>query len=182
MSKRTTAIMCFSIMFLVLMGYPTGSFSEVSVNIGINVPLPQVVMPGPPPAVVIHRPPSVVVIPGTYVYYASDVNVDIFFYQGYWYRPHQGHWYRATGYNGPWTYTSPRKVPGVLFGLPEDFRHSPSRHQYISHEQLNKNWRTWEREKHWDKHEYANERREIRRGEYREDKQHRDRGERHDRD
>ena len=173
MSKRKTAIIFFGIMLFVSIGYASKSFAEVNVNIGINVPLPQLVIPAPPP---------VVVIPGTYVYYAPDVNVDIFFYQGYWYRPHHGHWYRARGYNGPWDYTAPRKVPGVLFGLPQDFRHSPSRHQYIAHEHLKNNWRTWEREKHWDKHEYAHEKREIRNSEYREDKHKGGKGKKHDRD
>ena len=71
-------------------------------------------------------------------------------------------------------------VPGVLFGLPHDFRHSTPRHRYITHEQLKKNWKAWEREKHWDKPEYAHERREIRGEEHREDKHHRDKRKGHD--
>jgi len=182
MSKRITAIIFLGIMFFISMGYPTKSFSEVNIDIGINVPLPQVVIPAHPPVVVIHEPPPVVVIPRTYVYYTPDVDVDIFFYHGHWYRPHHGHWYRATAYNGPWAYTAPDKVPGVLFGLPADFRHSPSRHQYIAHEQLKKNWKAWEKDKHWDKYEYANETREMRGGEKREDKHRKGKGKGHDRD
>jgi hypothetical protein len=181
MSKRTTAIIFFGIMFT-SMSYPDGSFAEVNIDIGINVPLPQVVIPAPPPVVVLHEPPPVVVIPRTYVYYTPDVDVDIFFYHGYWYQPHHGHWYRAKGYSGPWAYIAPDKVPGVLFGLPPDFRHSPYRHQYIAHEQLKKNWKAWEKEKHWDKYEYADDRRETRSGEHREDKHHRDKGKKHDQD
>jgi hypothetical protein len=166
MAKKAVIIMFLGFMFLTLLGYSSRSFAEVSIGIEINIP-------GPPPPLVIHRPPPVVVIPRTYVYYPPDVEVDIFFYQGHWYRPHDGHWYRATGYNGPWGYVAPREVPGVLFGLPPDFRHHRSRDRYIAHEELRKNWNTWEREKHWDKNGRGHETKKVRSREEREDRHHR---------
>jgi hypothetical protein len=152
---RTRAILTFfaGIMFITLMGYSQESSARVSVNIGIGVPaLPQVV---------IHQPPPVVVIPGTYVYFAPDVGVDMFFYHGYWYRPQYGHWYRARGYNGPWDNIRSSIVPYGVRHLPPDF-HNRVRHQErIRHVDLQRNWKTWERRKHWDRQDYRHEARDV---------------------
>jgi hypothetical protein len=64
----------------------------VNVNVNIGVPLPQVV---------VAAPPEMAVIPGTYVYIATDVNADLMFYRNNWYRPHGGGWYVSLNYNGP---------------------------------------------------------------------------------
>jgi hypothetical protein len=85
MRTKKTIVMFIGIIFVMVTGYSNQSSAEVNVNIGIGVPLPHVV---------IHSPPPVVVIPGTYAYFAPDVGVEIFFYHGYWYRPHHGYWYR----------------------------------------------------------------------------------------
>ncbi len=127
-------------MFLVfgLLSPATGN-AEVSVN--INIPLPGLVIPAPPP---------LIVIPGTYVYYPPDVDVDIFFYHGYWYRPYRGGWYIANGYNGPWRTVGPRFVPRALFKVPPAFRRMPPGHERMPYGMVQKNWRGWERERHWD--------------------------------
>lgn len=144
--KETSSVVLFLvILILTFIGYPNHGIAGVEVNIGVNF--------GPPPPVVIPAPPPVVVIPETYVYFVPDVEVEILFYQGYWYRPHQGRWHRATGYNGPWVYVEPARVPAVLVHLPPTYRHVPPGHQRIPHGQLVKNWKTWEKEKHWDKHQ-----------------------------
>ena len=157
MPKRAIIIVFLGTMFLICLGYSTPSFAEVSIDIGIGIP-------APPPPIVIHRPPPVVVIPKTYVYYPPDVEADIFFYHGYWYRPHHGHWYRSRGYDGQWVYIGPREVPGVLFGLPPDYRHHGHGGRYIAHDDLGRHWESWERERHWDNdrhgHEKARDQRE----------------------
>jgi len=118
---RTKAIpdTFIGILFVTMMIYAPVSSAEVNVSIGIGVPAPVVFIPAPPP-VVIHAPPPVVVIPGTYVYFAPDIGVDIFFYHGYWYRPHRGHWYRARGYDGPWDNIRRSRVPHVVRDFPPD--------------------------------------------------------------
>ncbi len=118
---------------------PAKSIGEVNVN--INIPLPGLVIPAPP---------ALVVVPGTYVYYPPDVDVDIFFYHGYWYRPYRGGWYTANGYNGPWRSVGPRGVPRALVSVPPTFRHMPPGHERMPYGQVKKNWRTWENERHWD--------------------------------
>ncbi len=118
--------------------------SNAEVNVNINIPLP---------GLVISAPPAMIVIPGTYVYYPPDVEVDIFFYHGYWYRPHGGAWYIANGYNGPWRAVGPGRVPHALIDLPPGHRHIPPGHERMPYGQVKKNWRTWEKERHWDEHE-----------------------------
>ncbi len=167
----------FGLLFLVTVFLITGAFclpdadAEVNVNIGINVPLPRLV---------ISVPPAVVLIPGTYAYFAPDIEVDILFYSGYWYRPYESRWYRAGHYNGPWKYIVVDKVPRVLIDLPPGYRHIPPGHERIPYGHLKKNWSTWEREKHWDrKHEYRefkHEKREQHREERREHREDRDKG------
>lgn len=145
MKKTSLAVVSVGILVLGFMSYPTHGMAGVDVNVGVNF--------GPPPAVVIPAPPSVVVIPGTYVYFAPEIQAEILFYHGYWYRPYQGRWHRATGYNGPWSYIEPARVPAALVHLPPNYRHVPPGHQRIPHGQLKKNWKTWEHDKHWDKHQ-----------------------------
>lgn len=129
---------------LALMGPFDRGSAGVNVNVGISVP--------PPPPLVVPAPPPMFVIPRTYVYFAPDVDVDVFFYQGYWYRPHQGHWYRSKTYNGKWVYLSPKRVPRSVINVPPDFRHVPPGHRHIPYGDVRKNWKTWERNKHWERH------------------------------
>jgi len=113
----------------------------VGAEVRIRLPLPRLFLPLPPP---------LVLIPGTYAYVAPDVDADIVFYQGAWYRPHGGLWYIANGYNGPWQTLSVERVPRVLIGLPPNFRRVPPGHERMPYEHVNKNWKTWEHERHWD--------------------------------
>jgi hypothetical protein len=143
MRKRMFVTIFVGMMVLMSMGYSNTALAEVKVNVGIKVP--------PPPPFMIPAPPPVVVIPRTYVYAVPDIEVDILFYHGYWYRPHQGHWYRARSYNGPWVYLSPRSVPRPLIELPPDYHRVPHGYRRIPHGDLKKNWSGWERQRHWDR-------------------------------
>jgi len=152
--RTKTAIAIFvGVLFVTLTGFAPKSNAEVSVNIGINVPLPHVVL---------HAPPAVVVIPGTYAYYAPDAGVEIFFYHGYWYRPHHGHWYRARGYNGPWRNIRHARVPHAFRNLPPHFRRTVQHNRRIRYGDFHKNWRSWEKQKHWDRHVKQREVRKVR--------------------
>ena len=154
--RTKTAIAIFvGIMFVALMGYSPKSSAEVSVRIGINVPLPHVVL---------HAPPAMVVIPGTYAYYAPGAGMEIFFYHGYWYRSHHKHWYRARGYNGPWRTIKHARVPRAFRNLPPDFRRTVRHHKRIRYADFKKNWKSWERNKHWDRRVKRHEVRKVRHG------------------
>jgi hypothetical protein len=122
-------------------GTATQSAAEVNVNIGVNLP-----------AYRFAAPPEVVVIPGTYVYMVPGIDVDVLFYQGYWWRPYQGRWYRSRDYKGGYRYIEPRSIPRGLRSLPQDYRNrlSPG-YERIPHRDVQKNWKKWEKEKYWDK-------------------------------
>ncbi|HMK55736.1 MAG TPA: hypothetical protein VK448_03760 [Dissulfurispiraceae bacterium] len=151
--KAGRLITIFFGMLVVIIGCVGQSDAGVNVNVGVFAP---------PPAFVVPAPPPVVVVPGTYVYYAPGLDVDILFYHGYWWRPYEGRWYRSRGYNGPWGYVRGERVPRPIIALPPDYRHVPPGHQRIPYGQMKKNWSRWERDKHWDKHERRQEWRDDR--------------------
>lgn len=143
----------FAASSLLFIASPLKAHAEFTINIGINAPLP---------TLVVAEPPEVLLIPGTYVYFAPGIDVDVLFYHGNWYRSNKGRWYRAQGYNGPWVFIS--KVPGPVANVPPGFRHVPPGQEKIPYGQLKKNWKTWEDEKHWDKHEAKSHKKEHKEG------------------
>ncbi len=137
--KRPLLLSTFFVIFVIASG--TG-FGEVNVNIGVFAP--------PPPLVIESPPPMAVVIGTPYVYYAPDVSMGLFFYSGYWYRPHEGHWFRARSYRGPWAHMRPGSVPAPLVKLPHGYRKMHPGHQKrIPYGQMKKNWKAWERDRRW---------------------------------
>jgi hypothetical protein len=111
-----------------------------------------------PPPIVFAAPPEVVVIPETYVYVVPDLEEDIFFYSGWWWRPWQGRWYRSRDYSSGWVYY--RSVPSFYTRVPSGWRTHyrehrwgghPWNYQRIPHQQLQHNWRGWEKRRHWEK-------------------------------
>ena len=142
MKMRKSCLLVISALLLVLTGTATQSEAGVNVNVGINLP-----------AIRFAAPPDVVVIPGTYVYIVPDIDVDVLFFQDYWWRPYEGRWYRSRNYNGSWRYVAPASIPRGLRALPQDYRHrlSPG-HERIPHGDVQRNWKKWEKEKYWDRH------------------------------
>ncbi len=119
---------------------------------GPFIPVPGVVVGIPlPPPVIIPSPPELVVVPRTNVYVAPDVEEDMVFYQGFWWRPYEGRWYRSRSYNGPWGHIVHERVPGAIIGLPPDFRYSYRDQRRIHHREVERNWNRWERERHWER-------------------------------
>ena len=100
--------------------------------VGIGIPVP--IMPMPP-TIVISGPPELVVVPGTDVYVAPDVEGDMVFYQGYWWRLFDGRWYRSRSYDGGWMYME-RGVPRAIYGFRPGFRHHYSGHQRLHYDEV----------------------------------------------
>jgi len=142
MNGRKIGLAVIGAMLLVLAGFSARSEAGVNVSIGINIP-----------AYRFAAPPAVVVLPGTYGYFVPDADIDIFFYHNYWYRPYEGRWYRSRGYNGPWGFIEPHRVPRFFMDLPPDYRHVRPGFERVPYGQFKKNWRKWERDKYWDRHE-----------------------------
>jgi hypothetical protein len=98
------------------------------------------------------------VLPETYVYVVPDIDEDIFFYNGWWWRPWEGRWYRSRHYDSGWArYGS---VPSFYRGIPSGWRNDYRDrrwggrqwdYQQIPHEQVQRNWSTWEKSRHWEK-------------------------------
>ena len=128
--------------------FPVPTMAEV--NIGINIPLP--------PLVVFASPPEMVVIPDTYVYVVPGSDVDIFFYDGWWWRPWEGRWYRSRHYDSGWGYY--RRVPSFYRSVPSGWRNDYREHRWggrpwnyrpIPHQQVEQNWSGWKKNKYWEK-------------------------------
>jgi hypothetical protein len=139
----------FGTMVLVLaMVIPLSALAQVDIH--VSVPLP--------PAVVFSVPPVAVVIPGTYVYGVPDPYENIFFYDGWWWRPWEGRWYRSRYYGSGWAHY--RHVPSFYKTIPPDWRNDyrqrhwhghPWDYQQVSPDQLHHNWKGWKKDKHWEK-------------------------------
>jgi len=121
-----------------------------AVNVDVNISLP--------PPIVFAAPPALVVLPETYVYFIPDAEVEIFFYNGWWWRPWEGQWYRSRHYDSGWRHyrSAPSFYGRIPSGWRDDYRdHRWRGHQWdyqrIPHHQVQQNWNNWEKNKHWEK-------------------------------
>jgi len=72
--------------------------AKAGVRVGVNIGIPPIVIG-------VGGPPDLVEVPyAAGVYVAPDVNVDLFFWNGWWWRPYGGHWYRSRYYDRGWGY------------------------------------------------------------------------------
>lgn len=93
-----------------------------SVSIGVNIGAP------PPPPIAFAAPPPLVVVPGTPVYYAPTVSVNLFAYGGRYYSHHNGAWFMAANYSGPWGFIGVAQVPQPVLGVPMAYYKIPPGH------------------------------------------------------
>jgi hypothetical protein len=130
---------------IIAVSIPVMSRAEINISISL------------PPPIVFSAPPEMIVLPETYVYVVPDVEADIFFYDGWWWRPWEGRWYRSQYYDSGWAYYS--SVPSFYIGISgwrNDYREHRWRgqqwdYQRIPHQQVQRNWKSWENNKHWEK-------------------------------
>lgn len=100
--------------------------------------------------------PRMVRVPGYPVYYASDANANLFFYDGIWWVYQGSNWYSSSWYNGPWELVSPDFVPLYVLRVPVGFYRSPPHYfQGWSHQappRWNDHWgKQWaQRHSGWD--------------------------------
>lgn len=137
------------VVFLVLaLALPLPTKAQVNFNINISVP----------PPIVVSQPPRLVVIPETYVYVAPELDVDIFFYDGWWWRSWDGRWYRSRSYSSGWIYY--QYEPVFYRDVPREWRrwHRDRRwreytweYRPIPFSEVEKNWRDWEHRRYWER-------------------------------
>ncbi|MGD0919613.1 MAG: hypothetical protein ABSB22_24500 [Thermodesulfobacteriota bacterium] len=127
---------------------PTSTMARVDIN--VSIPLP--------PSIVFAAPPELIVIPETYVYVAPDIDVDLFFWNGWWWRLWEGRWYRSHYYNRGWRYYN--NVPSFYFDVDPGWRGYYRDHNWYGHrwdyeripnQRLQQNWSSWEKSSHWEK-------------------------------
>jgi len=137
-----------TILLALVLVFPISAMARVDVGVSISLP----------PLIVFAGPPELVVLPETNVYVVPDVAVDIFFYQGWWWRPWEGRWYRSRNYSSGWGYY--QHVPSFYREIPSGWRNDyrehrwkghPWNYQRIPHQQVQQNWHSWEKNRHWEK-------------------------------
>ncbi len=149
--NKMKKILLVAILLAIAIAAPAQSMAEVNVGISIGIPLP--------PAIVFGAPPAVVVLPDTNdVYVAPDVDVEFFFWNGWWWRPWEGRWYRSHYYDRGWVYYS--HVPGFYYDVDPGWRSYYRAHNWYGHSwnyegipnrQLQQNWRRWHSDRHWER-------------------------------
>ncbi len=131
---------------------PIPAMARVDVSIGIGIPLP--------PPVVFPAPPAVIVLPDTnYVYVVPDIDADMFFWYGLWWRLWDGRWYRSRYYDRGWAYYD--RVPSFYFDLDPRWRQHYRNHNWYGHRwnyeriptrRLQQNWGRWQNNRYWERH------------------------------
>ena len=140
-----------TILLALVSAFPIMTMAGVAASVGISIPLP--------PLITFEAPPNVVVLPDTTgVYVAPSISVDLFFWNGFWWRPWEGRWYRSPYYDRGWAYYN--SVPRFYFDVDPYWRGYYQNHnwhghiwnyQQIPHSQLQQNWKSWQSSRYWDK-------------------------------
>jgi len=146
MKKWILRMMLLSLVFVVPMQ------AQADVNIRISIPLP--------PPLIFPAPPAVIVLPETdSVYAVPEIDVDLFFWGGWWWRPWEGRWYRSQFYDRGWAHYS--GVPAFYFDVDPGWRRYYRVRQWygyrwdwqpISHTLLLHSWKRWHSDRYWEKH------------------------------
>ena len=126
--------------------------ANADVQIGVGVALPGVQIGINVPAY-----PRLLPVPGYPVYYAPYLDLNLFFYDGYYWAFTDGNWYYSTWYDGPWMLAAPDYVPYYLLQVPVAYyrRPPPFFRGWAPHraprwgEHFGNSWR--ERHRDWDR-------------------------------
>jgi len=88
--------------------------ANVNINIGI-----------PAPAIVVPAPPRLVIVPGTPVFYAPEVEYNYFVYGDHHYIFRDGRWFIARTHRGPWKLVAVERVPRPIVAVPVTYYKVP---------------------------------------------------------
>jgi len=129
--------------------FPIMTMAAVDISIGISLP----------PPIVFTAPPDVIVMPDTNdVYVVPDIDVDFFFWNGWWWRLWEGRWYRSHYYDRGWGYYN--NVPSFYFDVDPGWRGYYRDHNWYGHRwnyeripnvRLQQNWNSWHNNRHWER-------------------------------
>lgn len=122
MPAKTLSATLAGLLLAAGLGAPGASAGEVNVGIHIGVPAPA------PPPIVLASPPRLVVVPGTPVLYAPEVQVNLFSLGGHFYTLHGDTWFVAASHKGPWKVVHVDHVPRPLLAVPVAYYKIPPGH------------------------------------------------------
>ena len=137
------------LLLVLVLVFPLSTRAGVNVGVNISLPLP----------IVFVAPPELIVLPETNVYVVPDVEEEIYFYGGWWWRPWEGGWYRSRHYDSGWSYH--QQAPSFYGRIPSDWRNdyrerrwrgSQWDYQPIPHQQVQQNWSAWQKSRYWERH------------------------------
>jgi hypothetical protein len=100
----------------ILLAAPLAAAPQVNVQIGL---------PALEIGLQIPAYPRMTPVPGYPVYYAPEVNANLFFYDGLYWALVGDTWYESPWYNGPWTVVSPMAVPAFVLRVPVRYYRAP---------------------------------------------------------
>ena len=140
----------FGTIFLVLaIVVPIPTMAQVNINIGVPFP--------PPPPIPFAAPPEVIAMPETSgVYVPPDIDADLYFWNGFWWRLWEGRWYRSAYYDRDWAYYN--SVPGFYFDIDPHWRDYYRNHNWYGHQwnyqripyqRFQQNWKSWQTSRSW---------------------------------
>ncbi len=137
-----------TVLLVLIVIAPVPTLAEVGISVSIGLP-----------PIAFIEPPATVVLPDTDdVYVVPDIDIDLFFWNGWWWRPWQGRWYRSRYYDRGWVIY--RSVPRFYFDVDPNWRtYYRDRtwyghnwyHERIDHRRLQRNWQRWHNNRHWQK-------------------------------
>jgi hypothetical protein len=140
-------LLCSSILLALAMVFPIPSMAGVNINIGIALP----------PPIAFQAPPAVIALPETPgVYVDPDINADLYFWDGFWWRLWEGRWYRSAYYDRDWVYYN--SVPSFYFNVDTHWRDYYRNHSWygyrwnyhpIPYQRLEQNWKRWQKKRDW---------------------------------
>ncbi len=150
-SKRMKKLFLWTILLALATVVPIPAMAQVNVDIGIGFP--------PPPPIVYPGPPDVIAMPDTNdVYVAPNISADLFFWNGWWWRPWEGRWYRSRFYDRGWAFYN--RVPNFYFDVDPGWRgyyrdHNwhgrPWNYERITNQRLQQNWQGWHTNRYWER-------------------------------
>lgn len=142
-----------------LLASPLPASAQVNVHFDLSTP----------PPIVFDRPPELIVIPETYVYAVPGASVEIFFFDGWWWRSWERRWYRSRSYGGGWVHYG--SVPVFYRDIPREWRKfyrdrrwrdSSWNSRPIPYREVERNWQNWEQRSYWEKQRHWDIRKEYR--------------------
>lgn len=98
----------------------TVALAQVRFDFGVGI-----AVPGMRIGINIPAYPQLAPVPGYPVYYAPQLDANLFFYDGYYWLFANDEWYSSTWYNGPWYLVPPERVPDFILRVPVRFYRRP---------------------------------------------------------